>query len=193
MWQLKLKFCSGIPTFDFVHLQAFCSGPVMDTTNAVMNFRWYVCANYTCVDLIFAKNSLQFMQYVLKMLDCEIWAYAIYLIHQALLTCIPWSSFMSCFSWDQIIITYFYTHEKSTLTVWKKNKYCKFHKKCIFQITQFMRPTWGSPGSCRPQMGPMLAPRTLLSGCFMYSKYVAHTMVTPASGGNPCDQHLVIA
>ena len=32
------------------------------------------------------------------------------------------------------------------------------------QITKFMAPTWG-PGSCRPQMGPMLAPWTLLSGC----------------------------
>ena len=26
-----------------------------------------------------------------------------------------------------------------------------------------MRPTWGPPGSCWPQMGPMLAPWTLLS------------------------------
>ena len=175
MWQLKLKFCSGIPTF--------CppASILQRTTNVVMNFCWYVCGNYICVDRIFAKYSLQFMQYVLKMLDCEIWAYAIYLIHQALLTCIPWSSFMSCFSWDQIIITYFYTHEK------------RFHKKYIFQIAKFMRPTWGPPGSCRPQMGPVLAPRTLLSGCFMHSKYVAHTMVTPASRGNPGDQHLVIA
>ena len=32
------------------------------------------------------------------------------------------------------------------------------------QITKFMGPTWGPPGSCRPQMGPMLSPRTLLSG-----------------------------
>ena len=30
------------------------------------------------------------------------------------------------------------------------------------QITKFMGPTWGPPGSCRPQMGPMLAPWTLL-------------------------------
>ena len=48
---------------------------------------------------------------------------------------------------------------------------------CLFQITQyidvtwpssqiakFMGPTWGPPGSCRPQMGPMLVPWTLLSG-----------------------------
>ena len=32
------------------------------------------------------------------------------------------------------------------------------------QIAKFMGPTWGPPGSCRPQMGPMLAPLTLLSG-----------------------------
>ena len=32
------------------------------------------------------------------------------------------------------------------------------------QIARFMGPTWGPPGSCRHQMGPMLAPWTLLSG-----------------------------
>ena len=32
------------------------------------------------------------------------------------------------------------------------------------QISKFMGPTWGPPGSCRPQMGPMLAPWILLSG-----------------------------
>ena len=30
------------------------------------------------------------------------------------------------------------------------------------QIAKFMGPTWGPPGSCRPQMSPMLAPWTLL-------------------------------
>ena len=34
------------------------------------------------------------------------------------------------------------------------------------QIAKFMGPTWGPPWSCRPQMGPMLAPQTLLSGLF---------------------------
>ena len=34
----------------------------------------------------------------------------------------------------------------------------------ITQIAKFMGPTWGPPGSCRPQMGPMLVPWTLLSG-----------------------------
>ena len=32
------------------------------------------------------------------------------------------------------------------------------------QIAKFMGLTWGPSGSCRPQMGPMLAPWTLLSG-----------------------------
>ena len=32
------------------------------------------------------------------------------------------------------------------------------------QIAKFMGPTWGPSGSCRPQIGPMLTPWTLLSG-----------------------------
>ena len=32
------------------------------------------------------------------------------------------------------------------------------------QIAKFMGPTWGPPGSSRAQVGPMLAPWTLLSG-----------------------------
>ena len=32
------------------------------------------------------------------------------------------------------------------------------------QITKFVGPTWGPPGSCRPQMSHMVAPWTLLSG-----------------------------
>ena len=31
------------------------------------------------------------------------------------------------------------------------------------QIARSMGPTWGPPGSCRPQMGPLLVPWTLLS------------------------------
>ena len=34
----------------------------------------------------------------------------------------------------------------------------------IFPDSKVHGPTWGPPGSCRPQMGPMLAPWTLLSG-----------------------------
>ena len=35
------------------------------------------------------------------------------------------------------------------------------------QIAKFVGPTWSPPGSCRPQMGPMLAPWTLLSGILL--------------------------
>ena len=41
---------------------------------------------------------------------------------------------------------------------------CSGHISLSTQIARFMGPTWGPPGSCRPQMGPMLAPWTLLSG-----------------------------
>ena len=40
--------------------------------------------------------------------------------------------------------------------------------------------TWGPPGSCQPQMGPMLTPWTLLSGifyCMQYSGTVDHVMM----------------
>ena len=43
-------------------------------------------------------------------------------------------------------------------------------------IARIMGPTWGPPGSCRPQVGPILAPWTLLSGyisVYQYSKYLS--------------------
>ena len=45
----------------------------------------------------------------------------------------------------------------------------------VSQRSKFMGPTWGPPGSCRPQMGPMLAPWTLLSG-YGYSRAINVTM-----------------
>ena len=46
-------------------------------------------------------------------------------------------------------------HDKSWFSV--------LHMGGIYShITKFMGPTWGPPGSCRSQMGPMLAPWTLL-------------------------------
>ena len=51
------------------------------------------------------------------------------------------------------------------------------------QIARFMGPTWGPPGSCQPQMAPMLAPWTLLSGwapsCFILLK---HTLMPNQNG-----------
>ena len=41
-----------------------------------------------------------------------------------------------------------------------------------------MGPTWGPPGSCRPQMGPMLAPWTLLSGVSYAAKLTVSVLLT---------------
>ena len=38
------------------------------------------------------------------------------------------------------------------------------HEISWSQIAKFMGPTWGPPGSCRPQMGPMLAQWTCYQG-----------------------------
>ena len=43
-------------------------------------------------------------------------------------------------------------------------------------IAKFMEPTWGPPGSCRPQMGPILAPWTLLSGYYMVCLLSGHSL-----------------
>ena len=51
--------------------------------------------------------------------------------------------------------------------VWNIRYIMHLQLTVISQIARFMGPTWGPPGSCRPQMGPMLAPWTLLSGIFL--------------------------
>ena len=42
------------------------------------------------------------------------------------------------------------------------------------QIASFMGPTWGPLGSCRPQIGPKLAPCTLLSEQFILKDAMRH-------------------
>ena len=48
------------------------------------------------------------------------------------------------------------------------NQLYKYYTQNKSQIARFMGPTWGPPGSCRPQMGPTLAPWTLLSGIVLW-------------------------
>ena len=54
----------------------------------------------------------------------------------------------------------------STLGFWSLNScaLCYMHFVLISQIARFMGPIWCTPGSCRPQVGHMLAPGTLLLG-----------------------------
>ena len=54
------------------------------------------------------------------------------------------------FSWHSVLYSGGWTLEQKLLST--------------SQTAKFMGPTWGPSGSCRPQLGPMLAPWTLLSG-----------------------------
>ena len=49
------------------------------------------------------------------------------------------------------------------------------------QIAKFMGPTWDPPGSCRPQVGPMLAPWSLLSGRIMFVTTTHKVLLLSAS------------
>ena len=49
-------------------------------------------------------------------------------------------------------------------TVWPTIHLSTQHRKYQTQIARFVWPTWGPPGSWRPQVGPTLAPWILLSG-----------------------------
>ena len=52
-------------------------------------------------------------------------------------------------------------------------RYCKIVDKGESAlIARYMGPTWGPPGSCRSQVGPMLAPWALLSGWIWKIQYL---------------------
>ena len=59
-----------------------------------------------------------------------------------------------------------------------------YAKKLLPQMAKIMGQTWGPPGSCRPQIGPMLALRTLLSG-------VSQTAPTCLLGAKPSSNPMV--
>ena len=64
------------------------------------------------------------------------------------------------------------------VTMTSKEVYTVFveiwHREFItLQIARFMGPTWSPPGSCLPQLGPMLAPWTLLSGTVLMLKVIS--------------------
>ena len=57
-----------------------------------------------------------------------------------------------------------YSHRK-----WNLDK-TKFVLPCSAQIVKFAGPTWSPPRACRSQMGRILAPWTLISGCLWLRK-----------------------
>ena len=61
---------------------------------------------------------------------------------------------------NKTLLSHFREHATTSfLTYWNK-----VAVSVATQIAKSMGRTWGPPGSCRPQMGPMLAPWTLLPG-----------------------------
>ena len=48
-------------------------------------------------------------------------------------------------------------------------------------------PIWGPSGSCRPQMGPMLAPWTLLSGVLQGGIYCEYVEIKSLCHDANCD------
>ena len=87
---------------------------------------------------------------------------------------------ISCHPWNDVCVPLARTHQKLTYSsgIWSQDAvYSKINVdfmnaykdrlgaiQCASQKAKFMGPTWGQHGSCRPQMGTMLAPWTLLSG-----------------------------
>ena len=66
----------------------------------------------------------------------------------------------------------------SLLTHWR---YLSIALNHPYQIAEFMGTTWSPPGSCRPQVGPMLTPWTLLSGycCYKIVTCIIQSMHMP--------------
>ena len=64
------------------------------------------------------------------------------------------------FAQENVYIFYIHYHFQTKIVLTSKTS----HKSLPFQIARFMGPTGGPLGSCRPQLGPMLAPWTLLLG-----------------------------
>ena len=57
-----------------------------------------------------------------------------------------------------------------------------------------MGPTWGPPEPCRSQMGPMLAPLTLLSGYISKRKGVnGKALYAPSDLQKPIDNDIMTA
>ena len=90
---------------------------------------------------------------------------------------ISWvSSKQLLFSLERNLFNFFKHVKLCLLNLTKLFPHASTHVAIRKQIPEakFMGPTWGPPGPCRPQMGPMLAPWTLLSGmlCFASCRLV---------------------
>ena len=82
----------------------------------------------------------------------------------------PWynvRAFSTYWSYHSLALSHRYYDGCATVFPWPSSSAHRCSHVLCFQYrhsTRFMGPTWGPPGTCRPQMGPMLAPWTMLSG-----------------------------
>ena len=111
-------------------------------------------------------------------LDLKLWSLVLY-ISSIMFWCVStWSQHSSC--WGNIRTYFHYLPFVETKMIWEiypmgNNPDSKVHGANMGptwvllapdgpHVARFMGPTWGPPGSCRPQMGPMLVPWTFRSG-----------------------------
>ena len=88
----------------------------------------------------------------------------------------------SCFVEHSVVVL------SSTLREYRQ-LYPRVRRGCVTgtsQITKFMRPTWGPPGSCRSQMGPMLAPWTCYLGWY-HREWVSSLVPSASEATNDSD------
>ena len=61
---------------------------------------------------------------------------------------------------------------------WHNFKMCHKDARKTYQIARFTWPTWGPPGSCRPQVGPCWPHEPCYQGYPRYKPSLSHPMAT---------------
>ena len=175
-WSLRWHVCWSISGLNFIALQ-------LSLFFHRLGGNFFIMA----ILLLYTNVFLCILHLLIKtMRDCIIWQQYTFLWFQG---CMPPNCFCRCKCYHNVCEYYIYIGMK---IINIDSNMQAFHDECILQgiaplyeymlfvdgsqIARFMGPTWGPPGSCRTQMGPMLAPRTLLLGFIdMSIKHFAFT------------------
>ena len=150
--------------FDVRRRQAFEQTVELSLSSDAMMLLW--CHSHaTCRSLLTKYltvqsryNAVKFTQTTLKHLGLTIANIAIHWINEYYITLQ-----MSTVNISEKIAAILLNNVAITLASYPITLYV-YWPAVPTQIAKFMGPTWGPPGSCLIQMGPMLAPWTLLSG-----------------------------
>ena len=146
-----------------VHCVAFiiCLSVIANSTRVSLARHWWPLVHalatrcHTCLVL---SNHSWLSCSVTMQLRCSKCDSQFTLSDHVLLVCCPFLNFVMQF-----------LYEKKTWSGRRRQGFmphlCNAYNMVLHQwsqIANFMGPTWGPPGSCRPQMCPMWAPWTLL-------------------------------